>query len=247
MFPVYPLLCFAAALAIATSSRLLCALLPSRLAGRRLRFTLAGGVVALCATISAMRAAGQVIYYGAPLRLYSELHAEMARVTALAPSSSTTTHDSSPPPPVVCTGNEWYRFPSSFFLPPAQSSRLSEMASVQLPAPYMEPPPRGSRLVPSHFNGLNREEPSRYIPPKAVTYSSIAADLGQQRPSGASRLPTQSLQMESCALSRRRSVSELVYALYVPMAPDHSNAYAEYALLTPRGRKNLAARGVPDV
>ena len=174
MFPVYPLLCFAAALAIATSSRLLCALLPSRLAGRRLRFTLAGGVVALCATISAMRAAGQVIYYGAPLRLYSELHAEMARVTALAPSSSTTTHDSSPPPLVVCTGNERYRFPSSFFLP-----RGSILAFVrdgfrgQLPAPYMEPPPRGSASCPLISTASTGRNPVDTFPLKAVTYSSI--------------------------------------------------------------------------
>ena len=250
MFPVYPLLCFAAALAIATSSRLLCALLPSRLAGRRLRFTLAGGVVALCATISAMRAAGQVIYYGAPLRLYSELHAEMARVTALAPSSSTTTHDSSPPPLVVCTGNEWYRFPSSFFLP-----RGSILAFVrdgfrgQLPAPYMEPPPRGSRLVPSHFNGLNREEPSRYIPLEScdvlVDLLPISGSNDQAERAAFQRNLFRWRAAPFLDAARSPSWSR---ALYVPMVSDHSNAYAEYALLlTPRGRKNLAARGVPDV
>jgi alpha-1,2-mannosyltransferase len=110
MFPVYPLLCLAAALAIVTAARILCAslprlLIPSAARARRARFLLAGSVVAMCATISAMRAAGQVIYYGAPLRLYSRLFSELARADSNLGQSS---------PVVVCTGNEWYRFPSSF-------------------------------------------------------------------------------------------------------------------------------------
>ena len=78
-------------------------------------------VVSACAAISAMRAAALVQYYGAPLALYAELSTTSAPATvptmgagrSRSPSLSTT----SPLTRLVCVGKEWYRFPSSFFLP----------------------------------------------------------------------------------------------------------------------------------
>ncbi|XP_076435591.1 alpha-1,2-mannosyltransferase ALG9-like [Babylonia areolata] len=64
----------------------------------------------------------------------------------------------------VCVGKEWYRFPSNFFLP---SDRWhlqfikSEFRGL-LPKPY-EPGEDGTRVIPSHMNDLNKEEPTRYI------------------------------------------------------------------------------------
>ena len=43
--------------------------------------------------------------YAAPLHVYGELSSSLA---ALPPNA---------PPAVICVGKEWYRFPSSFFLP----------------------------------------------------------------------------------------------------------------------------------
>lgn len=64
----------------------------------------------------------------------------------------------------VCVGKEWYRYPSSFFLPGARW-RLRFLKSGfkgQLPKPYSEGP-SGSRVIPTDMNDMNREEPSRYV------------------------------------------------------------------------------------
>ena len=93
MFPVYPLLCLAAALAISTAAKGLGALFraPPALATSVGRLAVLG-----IALISAMRSAALVSYYAAPLHLYAGLHDELGQ--ALAGSSQTAS---------VCVGNEW--------------------------------------------------------------------------------------------------------------------------------------------
>ena len=247
MFPVYPMLCLAAALAIVTAARILCAGLPRALltsasTPRRARFLLAGGVVAMCAIFSAMRAAGQIAYYGAPLRLYSQLFSELARAEASATGSS-----GSPLPLVVCAGNEWYRFPSSFFLPRGTTlSFIRDGFRGQLPAPFAAPAPGGTRVVPPHFNGLNREESSRYVP---LGSCDVLVDL----------LPIAGSDDEQARASLQRGMrvwrTERFLdaarspgwsrALYIPGFSERRNAYAEYALLlTPKGVKSFETRGV---
>ncbi|KAG9508837.1 Alpha-1,2-mannosyltransferase ALG9 [Fragariocoptes setiger] len=69
----------------------------------------------------------------------------------------------------VCMGKEWYRYPSSFFLPSSNHYRLRFIRSEfsgQLPKPY-DSTNRNSvletHIVPSDMNYLNKEELSRYI------------------------------------------------------------------------------------
>ena len=52
-----------------------------------------------------MVAGALYVNYAAPLQVYGEL------------SSSLMSLPSNAPPAVICVGKEWYRFPSSFFLP----------------------------------------------------------------------------------------------------------------------------------
>ncbi len=64
----------------------------------------------------------------------------------------------------VCVGKEWYRFPSSFFLPtPKWKLRFirSEFKG-QLPQPYGDHP-NATWIVPDNMNDMNLEEPSRYV------------------------------------------------------------------------------------
>ncbi|GAB1611180.1 alpha-1,2-mannosyltransferase ALG9-like [Argonauta hians] len=64
----------------------------------------------------------------------------------------------------VCIGKEWYRFPSSFFLP-NENWHLRFIKSEfkgQLPKPYYQGPDSTS-TIPSHMNDMNMEEPTRYI------------------------------------------------------------------------------------
>ena len=249
IFPVYPLLCLAAALAISHGAQLLCACVPRRMAfshdgARRVHRFVVTAAITLSATLSTMRAAGQVTYFGAPLRLYGELAAELARAPAPAGSARPSPM---PAPLSVCTGNEWYRFPSSFFLPAGVTlSFVRDGFRGQLPAPYASPWPDGSRLVPKHFNGLNLEEPSRYIP---MERCDVLVDLlpiaGSDDASSRAALQRGLVIWRTARFLDAARSPAWSRALYVPWLSERRNAYAQYALLlTPKGVEALKARGV---
>jgi len=75
------------------------------------RAGVAAAVLVLAQTLltSASRSVALLTYYRAPLTVWRALSAHQAAcpVSALRPA-------------LVCTGAEWYRFPSSFFLPSPQ-------------------------------------------------------------------------------------------------------------------------------
>ncbi len=64
----------------------------------------------------------------------------------------------------VCVGKEWYRFPSSFFLPGHRWHLrfLKSGFKGQLPQSYTEGA-NGTCIVPNDMNDMNKEEPSRYV------------------------------------------------------------------------------------
>ncbi|KAK6735534.1 hypothetical protein RB195_018628 [Necator americanus] len=82
----------------------------------------------------------------------------------------------------VCVGKEWYRFPSSFFLPQTAVDARSRKRGIHLfflksefsgllPKYY----PQGklpfiTRRIPTEMNDLNREEMSRYVPLDTCDY-----------------------------------------------------------------------------
>ena len=97
--------------------------------------------------ISLSRSMALSKYYTAPLKVLSAL-----------PVSS---------PGVVCTCGEWYRFPSSYYLPEGyQLAFLPSSFSGQLPK-YFEA--EGSRTG-SNFNDANKEEQDRYVNPESCDY-----------------------------------------------------------------------------
>ncbi|KAH7983054.1 hypothetical protein HPB52_008850 [Rhipicephalus sanguineus] len=74
------------------------------------------------------------------------------------------------PPSTLCVGKEWYRFPSSFFLP--QNWELSFIESEfrgQLPKPYASSA-NATRIIPTDMNDANKEERSRYLSPSLCDY-----------------------------------------------------------------------------
>lgn len=96
LYPVYPLV------AINSSVALLYLL---KLNWRRVVILLF-----LCsATISILRTVGLSKHYGAPLKLYTRVydHLQSNSLSSAAPVNTS----------VVCLGDEWYRFPSSYFIP----------------------------------------------------------------------------------------------------------------------------------
>ena len=116
----------------------------------------------------------------------------------------------------------------------------------QLPAPFGGPPPNGTRLVPPHFNGMNREEPSRYV---ALETCDVLVDLlpiagSDDEPARAGLQRGLRVWRTERFLDAARSPG-WSRALYVPVLSEQRNAYANYAvLLTPKGAKSFEARGI---
>lgn len=81
------------------------------------------------------------------------------------PQLATTTSPTSSEPRKldVCTGSEWYQFPSHFFLPEeARLQYLRDGFTGILPQHFASE--QGTSAVPLQaFNDLNREEPARYV------------------------------------------------------------------------------------
>ena len=73
----------------------------ARTGWRLLRLAIVSGACVL----SASRTAALVHYYGAPLSVYAALSHELSQAADK--------------PQIVCVGKEWYRYPSSFFMPSA--------------------------------------------------------------------------------------------------------------------------------
>lgn len=186
MFVVYPLLCLSAALCVreivlwdhhfnSVSRR------PSRRPGFSTSSTLDRLLqlfVLVCAVVSASRTVGLAQHFGAPMRTYAHFSNELqpaATPKALGVGSTT------PVSMRLCVGKEWYRFPSSFFLPDwvarnvtdeitnrwtesigfVELSFLKSGFTGQLPQAFDRS--EGTRAYQPHFNDLNLEETSRYV------------------------------------------------------------------------------------
>ena len=116
-----------------------------------------------CAMISISRSMLLVDGYTAPLKLYSDLYRVMNDSHANTNQGmGDGTHAT---PTLVCTGGEWYRFPSSYYLPPDTSlAFLKSSFDGQLPQPFTEFGSKEESLaLQGRFNDLNEEEMDRYV------------------------------------------------------------------------------------
>jgi len=163
LYPIYPLVALAAAIAIDGTAELVCACFPvdaNRRPPRVLRRALhAARAIILVAAVALglSRSAALCVYYGAPAHVYTRLSRELSRDGFASPGAT---------PINLCVGREWYRFPSSFFLPsPSISLRFVRSGfGGLLPSPFSAPAPTGSRAIHPHFNDRNAEEESAYTP-----------------------------------------------------------------------------------
>ncbi|CAG5130362.1 unnamed protein product [Candidula unifasciata] len=159
LFPIYPFFALAAAMVLDITQRVLHSLMPEQT--KRGHYTdstswLAAVFSFVFATLSFSRIIAVYQGYHSPLDIYVELHrvASDSKIHTLPPGKSVN----------VCVGKEWYRYPSSFFLPgPNWHLQFieSEFKGL-LPKPY-ESGADATRIIPSDMNDENREEPSRYI------------------------------------------------------------------------------------
>lgn len=105
-----------------------------------------------------LRIVGLITAYSAPLRLYNEIpqHFDQA-------GNTVTTN--------VCIGKEWYRFPSSYHMPPgARLKFIKSEFSGLLPGEFFESETwtrdlfPGARIEPPGMNDENREDFGKYTP-----------------------------------------------------------------------------------
>ena len=142
LYVVYPLLIASAAATTVRAKEVLQAILPTRL----VQLMVATGILGTCA-LSLSRSYALVHGYGSMMSLYTYLPSLSADAGAT----------------VVCTGAEWYKFPSSFFLP-GPVYRLQFVRSSfdgLLPRPFAEEE-GGTRLSPPGFNDENKMESANF-------------------------------------------------------------------------------------
>lgn len=158
LYVVYPLICLAGALTVQMGEVFLRSVLrvPTSAVNR---LVTAGLTVTVLLSVS--RTMGLLMHYSAPMQVWAALPSEPARVLA-KPVRGFDAATS-----VVCVGGEWYRYPSSFFLP-SSKYRLGFLKSSfdgMLPTHFDEEhwPFRGTRSAPAHLNDRNREHPLQYI------------------------------------------------------------------------------------
>lgn len=147
LYVVYPLITLAAAIMLAYAKHVLTSVhLPKSLVNTGLLVFLLGTCV-----LAVSRTVALTIYYGAPMQVFR--HLPVGKAGDGGSSSNV----------YVCMGNEWYRYPSSFFLP-GPEYRLQFVKSGfdgLLPRPFEETT-NGTMESPKQFNDMNREEPENY-------------------------------------------------------------------------------------
>ncbi|KAL8764540.1 MAG: hypothetical protein Q9194_006993 [Teloschistes cf. exilis] len=156
MYPAYPFLALNASLALHTVLAYVGSSDPARLVGKipaRLKLYVVGLCVILAIDIGVARTVGMISAYGAPLQVYTPLQTqEFAHTEAN-----------------VCLGKDWYRFPSSYFLPSGMRVKFVKSAfDGLLPGQFTEAKTGfgffpGTWLIPPGMNDQNIEDPSKHF------------------------------------------------------------------------------------
>eukprot|EP00210_Caulerpa_lentillifera_P001985 g1903.t1 len=149
LYIVYPHICLSAALALTMISRLNNSKLLVNLRLKPFfnlfkRLLVCGYVI-----LSLMRTCAIWINFRAPMEIYNHLPVLPVRVQEKT---------------AVCLGDEWHRFPSSFFLP-SKSYRLGflKQGFLGLLPPDFSEEVMGTRSTKNRFNSENKQELSSYI------------------------------------------------------------------------------------
>ncbi|KAL3995542.1 hypothetical protein ACH3XW_26230 [Acanthocheilonema viteae] len=144
----------------------------------------------------------------------------------------------------LCVGKEWYRFPSSFFLPSGIKNSKNQVLIAELnfiksefagllPKPYMKGSlPEVTRAIPTGMNDLNREEVSRYVDIEQCDFliDLETPDTTVLEPNYAKQTSIwRSVVKKKFLLS---SCSHPIYrSFYVPFITGSNNVYGDYHLL----------------
>ncbi|TWU72761.1 mannosyltransferase [Metarhizium rileyi] len=168
MYPVYPFLTLNAGIALHIILAAIGSTNPSTLAGKipaRLKFLAVSAVMLLALDVSLARLYGTYSAYSAPLRIYSRLWNPIQDQPLVGMEED-----------LICFGKEWYRFPSSYFLPRSMHAKFvrSEFRGL-VPGEFSEAKIgfgfwSGTWLPTSGLNDRNEEDPGKYVDLKACSF-----------------------------------------------------------------------------
>lgn len=156
MYPVYPFLALNAAVALHTILAYIGSSDPAKIVGKipaKLKLYVVGLCVIFAIDVSVARTIGIVSAYRAPLQVYAPLQGKEFADTQAN----------------VCLGKEWYRFPSSYFLPSGMRAKFVKSAfDGLLPGQFNEAKTGfgffpGTWLIPPGMNDQNIEDPSKHV------------------------------------------------------------------------------------
>ncbi|KAF2746972.1 glycosyltransferase family 22 protein [Sporormia fimetaria CBS 119925] len=161
MYPAYPALALNAAVALHIVLGALGSSNPKSLISKiptQLRLAIVLVFVMATLNLGALRTMGVMTAYSAPLAVYAPLEQHALTVGG-----------------TICLGKEWYRFPSSYFIPNEARAKFvkSEFTGL-LPGEFAEADGLGQFAatwqIPSGMNDENREDPSKYTNIEDCTY-----------------------------------------------------------------------------
>merc|ERR1712194_840120 len=167
---------------------------------------------AASSAVSVSRSTALHLHFGAPMELFEFVHSNGRKLASEGG---------------LCIGKEWYRFPSTFFLPDGVPLLwVNSSFDGQLPRPF-GPWPTGLSEVPSDMNDRNRREPSRYVEEREC---GLLVDLvlkGQSEPEP----DAQFWEPVKCMPFLDVEASRLPWrAFYVPGISDRHNTFALYCV-----------------
>ncbi|KAJ5738758.1 GPI mannosyltransferase [Penicillium malachiteum] len=239
MYPAYPFLALNAALSFHLILTYLGSSNPRELMGRvptKLKLIAASSVVLLALNAGMLRILGMVTAYNAPLKVFEPL--QQVDITLTGNS--------------VCIGKEWYRFPSSYFLPQDMRAKFirSEFRGL-LPGEFPEssnPLGRleGASKIPSGMNDLNLEDPSKYTDISECSFLIDSYFPGREETELEPHYILQDTQWEtlSCATfldtAQTGLLGRLIWVPNLPFIPDQfQRKWGQYCLLQRKAESDI--------
>lgn len=236
LFPVYPLLLFNGCILLSKFQEVYHMIFSSKSRGHYSDSSnwFVGLVIIVFSLLSLSRSSALYVGYHAPLDVYPELHdlvrpIDQTRVPVYSEEDRIN----------VCVGREWYRYPSSFFLPQNWNYMFikSEFAG-QLPQPYQDSPD-ATKVIPPNMNDMNLEEHSRYTSIKQCQLL-IDVDIGEEtehEPNYSKDTKNWKVIYSSKFMDTSKS-HRLFRAFYVPFISSKYTSYINYNLLKRIGKSN---------
>ena len=244
MFPAYPFLVLNAAIALhillgwigVTDSTKLMGKVPAQL-----KLVLVATTVTLAVNAGLLRVYGTVSSYRAPLVIYDALR----------------DNATSNPGDTVCFGKDWYRFPTSHFLPDNLHAKFvkSEFDGL-LPGDFSEAAVGfglfpGTWLIPPGMNDRNREDPVKYID---ISHCSFLVDSYMPNSTPSALEPAYTMHKDwerlSCVdfldSAQTHLLARTIWLPDLPFVPDkYRRVWGEHCLL--KRRKVTAAPKTVEV